>query len=69
MGHNVQTCVSNIEYHQLGENLKELQEMGHNIKLERCLQLCVGCKSEPTCIVNGIRILNPKELLYEKQQK
>jgi len=71
MADELRICVSNLIQHQSGPILSELRSCGFNIKLERCLSLCVSCKQESICIFNEQwdQLIDPKQLLDKRRQE
>jgi uncharacterized protein YuzB (UPF0349 family) len=49
----ISCCINNLVLHQYGDKLQELAAEGMDIRLERCLSQCAGCRRQPAFAVKG----------------
>ncbi|WP_219834061.1 hypothetical protein [Paenibacillus sp. R14(2021)] len=49
----VRCCANNVRQFQYGVTLQALADRGEDVKLERCVSFCIGCRREPQAMIDG----------------
>lgn len=53
MSKAIRCCVNNLRQFQYGATLQALADAGGDVKLERCLSFCIGCRSQRQASIDG----------------
>ncbi|QHT63201.1 DUF1450 domain-containing protein [Paenibacillus lycopersici] len=53
MSKAIRCCVNNLRQFQYGATLQELADAGGDVKLERCLSFCIGCRQQRQASIDG----------------
>ncbi|QHW32851.1 DUF1450 domain-containing protein [Paenibacillus rhizovicinus] len=67
MSKAIRCCVNNLRQFQYGEMLQALADAGGDVKLERCLSFCIGCRQQRQASIDGKLVYAADQNEFERK--
>jgi uncharacterized protein YuzB (UPF0349 family) len=63
----IRCCANNLRQFQYGAVLQALADAGGDVKLERCLSFCIGCRQQRQASMDGKLMYAADEAEFERK--
>lgn len=62
----IRCCANNLQAFRYGAALQALADAGEDVKLERCLSFCIGCRRQRQASIGGKLVYAADEAEFER---